>query len=255
MKLHVLPVESSLGKKYLMALTGLGLVLFVLAHMVGNLLIFVGRDSINSYSQGLHNLGGLLWVARGGLLVIFVLHLAYGLRVTFENRKARPDRYVYERTVHADWASRHMLLTGVLLFAFVLYHLAHFTFHIVHAPLVRESASVVVPYNYGALEQRGWKIGEPPRHDVYAMVVFGFRNPWIALSYLFFQAVLWLHLWHGGSSWFQSLGLNHPRYNRLIRWTGPVLATLVLVGNCSIPLACWTGLLPIPLEYLAAGAP
>jgi succinate dehydrogenase / fumarate reductase cytochrome b subunit len=145
-----------------------------------------------------------------------------------------------------------MLLTGVLLFAFVLYHLAHFTFFLVHDP--RIPAAHDQRWNYEALEQRSWPgkmATQDPRHDVYAMVVFGFRNPWIAASYLFFQAVLWLHLWHGGSSWFQSLGLNHPRYNWLIRWTGPVIATLVLVGNCSIVLACWTGVLPIPSDYLA----
>jgi succinate dehydrogenase/fumarate reductase cytochrome b subunit (b558 family) len=80
------------------------------------------------------------------------------------------------------------------------------------------------------------------RQDVYHMVISGFRNPWITASYLIAMIFLWLHLWHGGSSWFQSLGINHPRYNPILRGFGPVLATLVLIGNCSIPLSVLLGL-------------
>jgi succinate dehydrogenase / fumarate reductase cytochrome b subunit len=256
MNLQILPIESSLGKKYVMAVTGLLLTLFVIAHLLGNSLIFVGRDALNAYAEGLRHLPTLLWLARIGLLVVFILHIAYGLRVTWENQQARPVGYVCEKTVRASWASRHMLLTGLLLLAFVLYHLAHFTFYLVDNPINPATGKAV---NYDALEQRGsWpgKIpGSAPRHDTYAMVVFGFRNPWISISYLFFMVVLWLHLWHGASSWLQSLGLNHPRYRFLIDWLGPVVSTLVFLGNCAIVLSVWTGLIPLPSEYLPPGSP
>jgi succinate dehydrogenase / fumarate reductase cytochrome b subunit len=222
MNLLLRPVRTSVGSKYVMALTGLGLMIFVIAHMIGNLLVFSGPDALNSYAKALKDHPTLLWSARTGLLAIFVLHVFLGIRLTRQNMAARPDRYAYEDTVQANWASRHMLLTGLLLFAFVIYHLAHFTFGLI------QPAPAADPKTGGA--------------DVYAMVVAGFSNVWITLSYLFFQVFLALHLWHGGSSWLQSLGLNHPVYQRLVHAVGPVVATVVFVGNCSMPLAIYSGL-------------
>jgi succinate dehydrogenase / fumarate reductase cytochrome b subunit len=213
------PVRSSLGGKYVMALTGLGLVGFVIAHMVGNLLVFAGRDALNGYAEVLKSHPGLLWSARVGLLAIFLVHVFLGVRLTQQNQAARPVPYVREDTVTANWASRHMMLTGLLLLAFILYHLAHFTFG--------------VATDYLALRD------SQGRHDVYAMVVMGFRHPLIAGSYVVAMVILFLHLWHGASSWFQSLGVNHPKYNGFIRGFGPVLATIVLIGNCSMPLCIW----------------
>jgi succinate dehydrogenase / fumarate reductase cytochrome b subunit len=234
------PVRSSLGSKYVMALTGLGLIGFVVAHMAGNLLVFAGRDALNSYAEALKNHPGLLWTARVGLLAIFLVHVVLGLRLTRQNQAARPVPYAQEDTVQASWASRHMLLTGLLLLAFVVYHLAHFTFGVVARAEVKEDGQTVAK-GYLDLEEKGHDPARPKaeRHDVYAMVVYGFRNTWISLSYLAAMVFLWLHLWHGASSWFQSLGINHPRYNGFIRGFGPVLATVLLVGNCSMPLAVW----------------
>ncbi len=209
------PLKTSVGSKYLMALTGLGLTLFVIVHMVGNLLVFVGRDALNQYAHMLKESGELLWLARGGLFTLFVVHLVLGIRLTLANQAARPMGYVREDTVQASWASRHMLLTGLVLLAFIVYHLAHFTF--------------------------GWVYTAHPRHDVYGMVVAGFQNPVITLSYVVAMFFLWLHLWHGGSSWFQSLGLNHPRYWPVIQYVGPVIATVLLIGNCAMPLAVLVG--------------
>ncbi len=258
------PLRSSLGGKYLMALTGLGLIGFVLAHMSGNLLVYLGRDALNSYAAGLTSRPGLLWAARLGLLAIFVLHVVLGLRLTWDNQLARPVGYVFERTVRANWASRHMLLTGLVLLAFILYHLAHFTLGVV------KPAEVDVPRAGGDVElqrknyldltevrdaktkqfvprpdldlRKVEKSSVEARHDVYAMVVSGFRNPWVTISYLVAMVFLGLHLWHGGSSWFQSLGLNHPRYHWLTHNFGPVVALVVVVGNCSIPLAVLLGI-------------
>jgi succinate dehydrogenase / fumarate reductase cytochrome b subunit len=220
-------VKSSVGCKYVMALTGLGLILFVLAHMAGNLLVFAGSDALNGYAQALKNNPVLLWGARSGLLAIFVLHVVLGLRLTLQNMYARGSRYVCEDTVQANWASRHMMLTGLVLLAFLLYHLAHFTFGWVAQAQIAEG----VRSNYLNL------VDSAGRHDVYAMVLYGFRNPWITLSYLLAQGFLGLHLWHGGSSWFQSLGLNTPRYAGVVHRIGPLIAAVVVVGNCSIPLA------------------
>jgi succinate dehydrogenase / fumarate reductase, cytochrome b subunit len=246
-------VRSSLGSKYLMAITGLALIGFVIAHMSSNLLIFVGRDALNSYAATLKDKPALLWSARLVLLAIFVVHVALGLRLTWQNQLARPIAYVYERTVRANWASRHMLLTGLVLLAFVVYHLAHFTFGVITPAEVGGE-----PRNYLELAEvrdertRKWeprddvKMSQPPedkevRQDVYRMVVSGFRNPWVSASYLVAMIFLGLHLWHGGSSWFQSLGLDHPRYRWLTRGLGPFVASVVVVGNCSIPLAVLLG--------------
>ena len=225
------PWKTSVGSKYLMALTGLGLTLFVIVHMVGNLLIFAGRDALNQYAHMLKENGELLWLARGGLFTLFVVHVVLGIRLTWANQAARPVGYVREDTVQASWASRHMLLTGLVLLAFIVYHLAHFTFGWVHT---------ANGLNYLGLED---KMIDPahPRQDVYGMVVAGFQNPLITLSYVVAMFFLWLHLWHGGSSWFQSLGLNNPRYGPVIQYVGPVIATVVLIGNCAMPLAVLVG--------------
>jgi succinate dehydrogenase / fumarate reductase cytochrome b subunit len=216
MKLLVRPVQSSLGSKYVMALTGLALIGFVLGHMAGNLLIYAGQGALNSYAHALKSRPALLWTARLGLLAVFLVHVILGSRLTLQNTAARgPVRYFCERTVQASWASRHMMLTGLVLLGFIVYHLAHFTLGVVQVNV---------------------------SEDVYGMVVAGFSNPWVTLSYLVAMAFLGLHLWHGGSSWFQSLGLNGRREAKVISWVGPALAGVVVAGNCSIPLAVLVGL-------------
>jgi succinate dehydrogenase / fumarate reductase cytochrome b subunit len=265
MNLLLRPVRSSLGSKYAMALTGLALIGFVIAHMTGNLLIYGGRDALNSYAAALKYRPALLWAARIALLAIFVIHILLGLRLTRQNAAARPIAYQYEATLQASWASRHMLLTGLVLLAFTVYHLAHFTLGVVAKADVETKAdgsgsqSRTVEMNYLDLHEarRPGELhfhsapdidpGHLPRdvevrHDVYAMVIAGFKNWWITISYLVAMAFLGLHLWHGGSSWFQSLGINHPRWNPFIRGFGPVLAVVLVAGNCSIPLAVLLGI-------------
>jgi succinate dehydrogenase / fumarate reductase, cytochrome b subunit len=262
MNLLLKPVRSSLGKKYAMAVTGLLLIGFVVVHMSGNLLIYLGPDAMNSYAQALKARQALLWTARLGLLAIFVLHVVLGLLLTFQNKAARPTAYVYEDTLQASWASRHMMLTGLALLAFVIYHLAHFTFGVVKPADVQvvNRALVDVDKNYLDLTEvrrGGGKdyVAEPSadysrlnlkevdaRHDVYSMVVSGFRVWWVSVSYLVAMAFLGLHLWHGGSSFLQSLGLNGFGYARLVGAIGPTLAVVVVAGNCSIPLSVMLGI-------------
>jgi succinate dehydrogenase / fumarate reductase cytochrome b subunit len=259
MNLLLQPVRSSLGSKYVMALTGLFLIGFVLAHMSGNLLIYGGRDALNTYAAALKYRPTILWTFRIVLLVVFVIHVLLGIRLTRRNMTARPIRYYHEATLQASWASRHMLLTGLVLLVFTIYHLAHFTFGVVVEAKEIGPQGKPVMKNYLDLAE-GRRIGakdfepmpdidrsHPPanlevRQDVYAMVISGFSNPWITLSYLVSMVFLGLHLWHGGTSWFQSLGINHPRWNPLIRAIGPMLAVIVMAGNCSIPLSVWLGI-------------
>jgi succinate dehydrogenase / fumarate reductase, cytochrome b subunit len=224
------PFRTSVGSKFLMSLTGLGLIGFVIVHMVGNLLVFAGRDALNSYAHMLKENGEILWFARGALLTIFVVHVILGIRLTLANRAARPVRYKFEDTVQASQASRQMLLTGLVLLAFIIYHLAHFTFGLVH----RSDFELTQPLAGDSAHQR---------QDVYGMVVGGFQDPLITIIYVVAMIFLWLHLWHGGSSWFQSIGLNHPRYWPAIKCVGPVIATVVLIGNCSMPLAVLIGII------------
>ncbi len=218
-------LESSVGAKLLVAFTGLGLVGFVVFHMIGNLKVFQGRDAINGYGYFLkHDLGALIWIARAGLLGLFVLHLGLALRLTLRSKAARPVAYQYPGSVQATTASRTMIWTGVVVGLFVLYHLAHFTFGWTHT--VTDANGNATNY----LELRDAK----GRHDVYTMVVAGFRNPVIAGLYVAAQVVLFVHLLHGVQSSFQTLGLKNRRFARAIWWLGFLLALAVLAGNLMI---------------------
>jgi succinate dehydrogenase / fumarate reductase cytochrome b subunit len=215
---------STVGNKYLIALTAWALTGFVLVHMSGNLLIFKGRDALNSYALFLKDRGALLWVARGGLLAVFVLHIWLTVRLKLRNRAARPVPYAYEQTIQASWASRHMLLAGLVILAFVVFHLMHYTFGLVAA---------TSPSGVNFL-----RLHDPAqRHDVYAMTIYGFRNVGVSIAYIIAQLFLGLHLSHGISSTFQSLGIAHPRYWPTIRKIGLALAAVIVIGNVSMPLA------------------
>ncbi len=221
------PVRTSVGSKYVMALTGLALILFVIAHMIGNLLIYRGKEALNSYAHALETSPVLLWTARIGLLVVFVIHIVLGIRLWLQNRAARPNPYIYKDYVQATWASRHMLLTGLVILGFVIYHLLQFTF------------GVTDPSDFkGKLEDpKGY-------HDVAEMVVRGFSQWPVTAGYVVAQVFLGLHLWHGAGSWFQSLGLNHPKYAPAIRVFAIVVAAALTIGNSSMPLAILAGYKP-----------
>lgn len=219
-------LKSSLGRKMIVALTGLGLVGFVLGHMAGNLQVFLGREALNAYAQGLKDLGALLWVARIGLLGMFVVHVALALRLNAENRAARPTAYAHGGHVQATPAVRSMVLTGLMVLLFVAYHLAHFTFGAVHS------------------DHAGVPLDAAGRHDVYGMVVAGFSDPLVSGLYIAAMALLALHLRHGVQSVFQTLGVRGPRYEPLIERSAVGLAVLVFLGNASMPLTILLGLGP-----------
>jgi len=217
---------SSLGLKYVMAATGVGLFGFVVAHLTGNLLIYRGPEALNAYAQGLQSLGPLLWAARAGLLVLFVTHVVTALMLTTSNRRARPIAYACQNTVKASYASRTMPMSGLIVLAFIGYHLAHFTMHWVGGDI-------------GAYEDA---LG---RHDVYKMVVLGFQNPVSAGLYIAAMVLLGLHMSHGLSSLFQSLGLRHRLATPLINRAGPVLAWSLALANISMPVAVLTGFISL----------
>ena len=230
-------LDSSVGAKVLVALTGLGLVGFVIVHLIGNLKLLPGgpesRAAINAYAHFLkHDLGAVLWVFRGGLLLIFVLHLALAVRLKLRSAAARPVGYAYPATAQAGVASRTMIWTGALIGVFVLFHLAHYTFGWVKKAEVAPGVSL----NY--LDLKDPRTGH---HDVYEMTVAGFRNPVIAVLYLVAQVLLFVHLRHGIPSTFQTLGLKNARFRGPIDLLGLLIALFILVGNGTIVLAVWLG--------------
>ncbi|MEM7262206.1 MAG: succinate dehydrogenase cytochrome b subunit [Planctomycetota bacterium] len=218
-------VTSTLGRKLLVAATGLLLLGFVISHLSGNLLIFQGQDALNSYAAFLKSMPGVLWGARIGLLVITVVHLWGTLTLTARNRQARPVHYQGRKSPASTFASRWMVLSGLTILLFVIYHLLHFTVGATH------------PDHYALQET----VGEAARHDVYGMVVAGFQIPWVSAIYIAAQILLGMHLAHGISSVVQTLGINHPTYTPLIRRGGVGLAVLLALGNCSIPVAVLAG--------------
>jgi succinate dehydrogenase / fumarate reductase cytochrome b subunit len=217
--------RSSIGKKIVAAVTGIILILFVVGHLLGNLQIFLGPDWINGYSQHLRDLGPLLWAIRIFLLVTVIVHIYVTIRLAIDNRRARPEAYIDQEHVKATFASRHMVMSGLIVLVFIIYHLAHFTFRKTDPrfPLLK-----LDPLN---------------RYDVYSMMVYGFQNYFVSGFYTLGLFLLALHLSHGSSSFFQSLGLNNKTLTPRLAFGGRVFAWLLFVGYISIPIAILLGLI------------
>lgn len=208
--------RSSIGGKVTMAVTGLLLFGFVVMHLLGNLQFFAAPEKINAYSKFLHDTGPMLWVARIGLLAIFVLHVATGIRLARDNRAARPVRYAVQATRTASWASRSMFLTGMTTLAFVVYHILHLTLGVVHPA------------------DAALRAGAFDGFDVHAMMKASFGNVGIVLAYVAAQVFLYFHLSHGVQSLAQTMGLHHARYTPFIRSFSHVLAFVIAGGNILI---------------------
>lgn len=214
--------QSSIGKKYVMAITGLALFMFVIVHLAGNLQVFLGPDVINEYAALLKSNAGLLWTARIGLLAVVMLHLTAAAQLSSANRRARPVAYLDKKPVASTYANRTILISGLLILAFILFHLAHFTAGLVDPDLLQ-------------LEDAMGK------HDVYRMMVTGFSNPIVAIFYIVSMGMLMLHLSHGVSSTFQSLGLRSKKTFGFFDKLAKIAAVVLFLGNCSIPLAILAG--------------
>lgn len=206
--------SASVGKKGVMAVTGTILVLFVIAHLLGNLQIFRGPDALNGYARLLRVEPALLWFERLVLLAAALLHVIVGILLWLENRAARPVGYATRATVKATLASRTMIYSGIIVMGFIIYHLLHLTF--------------------GAVGPSGYTF---ELSNVYQNVVQGFRDPFISVLYIVGQLLLYFHLSHGIQSMFQTFGFNHPKYETGVRRFGYGLAFLLAAGNISIPLA------------------
>jgi len=223
--------RSSLGKKYLMALTGLALFGFVVGHLLGNLQIFGKPELINSYAHFLTSKPGLQWGARLGLLATVGLHVAAALSLSAANRAARPVGYAGGSAHGSSWQSRYMLVSGLVILSFVVYHLLHFTAQL---PALNGGLDV---RTLTALLADGTQV-----QDVYAMMVHGFRKGWVSLFYLVAQSLLFVHLSHGLASMFQSLGFrNHVWWPRIATFA-KVASFVVFLGYASIPVAVLTGM-------------
>jgi succinate dehydrogenase cytochrome b subunit len=218
---------SSVGKKFIMAATGVCLFLFVFLHMVGNLQIFLGWEALNRYGAFLQGNTELLWPARIALLAIVTLHIWSAVKLTLENRAARPQPYARHEIVAASYASRTMLMSGLIILAFIIFHLLHFT--------VQVQAVNMTGKNFTELHD------SEGRHDVFAMVVLGFRNPVVSGFYIIAMFLLFLHLGHGLSAMFQSLGWKNQAYAPKIDCFARLFSWLIFVGYIAIPIAVLCG--------------
>lgn len=220
--------RSTILTKVAMALSGLIWIGFSIAHLSGHFLLFAGQEAYNAYGQGLKDLGPLLWLGRIIFIISFLLHSFSGMMLLSRNKEARPVTYKSKKPIISTPQSRMMALTGILLFAFMVYHLAHFTFGYVHT-------------DYSHLTYM-LKDGREV-HDVYTMVIGSYQNVFVCVAYVLFMMAFGIHLSHAIASVFQTLGLNHPTYNPIIKKVANGLSALIILGYISIPGSVLLGLL------------
>lgn len=217
--------QTAIGKKYAMALTGIGLLGFVVIHMIGNLHLYEGPHQVNEYGEALRDLGGhlaprtfLLWVLRLGLIAMFVIHIHAAFSLNRMNGKANRSYAGSRDYAAASFASRTMQWTGPIVLLYVLFHLADLTW--------------------------GWWLGDTyVRGDVYHNVSESLSSLPVAIIYIVANVALAIHIFHGAWSMFQTLGINNPKYNALRRGFAQGIAALILIGNLSFPIAVQTGLI------------
>lgn len=245
--------SSSIGRKILMAVTGVVLIGFVIGHLVGNLQVFSTPDHLNGYAQFLHQLGPLLWVARIGLLVAVVIHIWAATVLTLENKRARgAEPYGFKHTIRATLASRTMRLTGYVVLAFVIYHLAHFTWGAAQAGTFKEALPrYTMQETYSVA---GFPVVAPGAQvlDVHSMVILGFQSPIVAVFYIIAVGLLSFHLLHGFDSLFQTLGLRSSRWARGLRTFSLLFCLAYFLGNLAIPGAVLIGKLQPRATAVAA---
>jgi succinate dehydrogenase / fumarate reductase cytochrome b subunit len=216
---------SSIGKKHIMALTGLAMAGFAIVHMLGHLIMFGGQNAYNTYAHNLQSMGPLKWIARGGLLFVLLVHFFAAFSLSSANDAARPVKYVRYVPVRTTAYARYMIATGLAMFVFLLMHILHFTVQ-------------VIPNEYFGKSVAGMP-------DVYNAFVVAFMDPIFLVVYVLAMLFLCLHLAHGVSSSFQSLGWKHPKYDPLINKLGPGLGVILFLGFIAPPLAAVAGVLKI----------
>lgn len=236
-------VKSTIGRKILMALTGIVLVLFVLGHMLGNLQVFLGPDAINAYAYKLHHVmpAALLWSIRLFLIVCISVHLWAAVSLTVDNRRARPESYSIKKSVQATYAARTMRMSGVILLAFILFHIAHYTARVIPGKEYNQQIEDVV------LMKDGKPVIEDGRpvmtFNVYNMMIEGFKVWWVSVFYIVATGLLCLHLAHGFSSMFQTLGLRNRNWRGFLDRFALAYGLIVFLGFAIIPIAVLSGIL------------
>jgi succinate dehydrogenase / fumarate reductase, cytochrome b subunit len=217
--------HSMIGKKIVMAVTGGVLVLFLFAHVAGNLKIFVGPDQMNAYARFLREVGQpefeygqVLWIVRIVLLACALLHITAAYQLTMMNRRARPVNYTSKKDIETTWGARTMRIGGVILLVFIIFHLLHFTLGVV-----------------------GFQPGQFVHLAAYQNVIAGFSVVPIGIFYILAMCALFLHLDHGIWSGFQTLGWNTAKNQKTVRTLSKVIAALVSLGFISVPLAVMAG--------------
>lgn len=216
--------EAPIGKKAVMAVTGLVLFGYVVAHLLGNLQIYGAPDAINNYAALLHSprFAGALWGARAVLILCVVLHITAATQLTLQNRAARPISYYKKADVPSSYAARTMIWSGIIIAAFVVFHILHLT--------------------VGAIPGLPASEIGPNQPDARANVIQGFQNPAVAGFYILAIVLLCTHLYHGIWSMFQSVGLSHPKYTPGLKRGAAIIAILLAIGYISIPVSVLTGL-------------
>jgi succinate dehydrogenase / fumarate reductase, cytochrome b subunit len=209
---------STNGKKAVMAVTGAILFAFIIGHLAGNLQIFEGREKLNAYGHLLHSIGELLWPVRIVLIVSVLLHILATVQLALLKKRARPVGYSRKEAIASSYASRTMYWSGPIVLAFVIFHLLQFTAGYIHP----ESQFI--------------------EGDVYHNVVAGFQVWWVSVWYIFSVSLLGLHLSHGISSMFQSLGFNHPKHTPVLKSAAVAVAVVIVLGYISIPISVLLGI-------------
>jgi succinate dehydrogenase / fumarate reductase cytochrome b subunit len=209
--------QSTNGKKVVMAVTGVMMFGFVIGHMLGNLQMFEAPEHINAYGHFLHNLGELLWIERGVMLLAIALHIVAAVQLAVRSSAARPVGYSRREAINSSYASRTMYWSGPIVLAFIIFHLLQFT-----AGYIHPHATFV-------------------EGEVYSNVVSGFQVWWVSAWYIFAMILLGLHLSHGLWSMFQSVGLAHPRNSVILKNAARATAIIIVLGYISIPISVLLG--------------
>ncbi len=218
--------RSSIGKKIVVAVTGIIMYLFLIIHMLGNLQVFEGpghaggKARLDAYAELLRIEPGILWAFRLVLLASVVLHTITILQLWSDNRAARGGRYLVKKNRAATISSRTMIFGGVIIAAFIVLHILHFT------------TGTILPGNY-------------VHGEVYANVVKSFQMPLVSILYLAAMVVIFFHLKHGITSGFETLGTSHPRYLAFVKKAGPVLAFLIAAGFALTPIFVLAGVVKL----------
>lgn len=235
--------RSSIGRKFLMAITGLILTGFAFGHLLGNLQIFGEPDRINGYAHFLQGLGPALWLVRLVLLAAAGIHVWAAIALTLESKAARgSEPYGVHKWLEATIASRTMRISGLIVLTFIVYHILHFTVGLAGSEYYKGALEGVT------LSQDVREFGFPLAtkgtevHDVYSMIFIGFSKPIVSLFYILATGLLAVHLWHGADSMFQTFGLRSNKWSCCLRKAVSLLAIVYFLGNLAIPGAILTGI-------------